>query len=98
MKSLADLLKIRERQLPFVGSLRANRVCQTFRAWVAATWDSDVVELIRVCSFRDGMLSLGVSSSPFAEELRVREQDLRSHLRAALPKSKVVRVRIFVSG
>lgn len=98
MHSLADLLKSRQRQLPQKGALHANRVCQQARAWVAATWGSDVLELVRLCTFRNETLSLGVTSSAFAEELRLRQQELCFHLRAALPRSKAPHIRVFISG
>ncbi len=98
MKSLGDLLKGHERRLPFRQSLRASRVCQAARQWIVATWGQEVMELVALCTFREGVLSVGVSSSPFAEELRLREQELRSSVRAAAPKEPVAHIRIFVSG
>ena len=99
LHSLADILKSREKRLPFRGELRANRVCHEVRAWIATTWGQDVVdEFIRDCFVRDGELSIGVASSSFAEELRLRKQEFSLFLRQQLPKQGIAHIRVFVSS
>lgn len=99
IRSLAEILKSQEKRLPFRVELRASRVCHEVRAWIATTWGKDVAdEFVRDCFVREGELSLGVASSAFAEELRLRKQELSLFLRQQLPKQSVAHIRIFVSS
>jgi hypothetical protein len=89
---MLDLKKILGSQVQKKGiakSMEASVVCDKFDEWARKKFGQELGKQIKAVHFKQGTLTISTSSSTLSQEIKLKEQDIKSEVNGILGQSVI---------
>lgn len=80
MKSLADILKYKGRSSPFIKGVLSAALVDNANIFIEKNWGDGGKKLAQAIYVKEGVLVIACLSSIMAQEIKLKERELLSHL------------------